>query len=277
MITRSIQALSIAPAIYDWLTITRYPRVLHVFDQACNLVNEQRKVLSIVTPTIGNGPFNIVVGEWILFSEHLQAESPVFILASQLHVGDLIIKTTYGTCWSPCPSWEKLHNQLENINRRITTLHVPPSQIPYTLRSGLVSALAKGDIALSKSIASQIAGVGMGLTPAGDDFLLGALYAIWIIHPLETAKQIANEVGNIAAPLTTSLSAAWLRSAGRGEAGISWHDFFSALVHHNPKQIRFTMDEILATGATSGSEALAGFISTFHSYVEMKNYRILPY
>ena len=271
---RSIHAISIAPAVYDWLAITRHPRVLHVFDQACNLVNEQREVLSVVTPTIGNGPFNIVVEEPILFSEHLRSESPVAILDSQLRVGNLTIKTKNGTCWSPCPDWELLHDRREDINRQITSFLVPASQIPQPLRFSLLSALAHVDISLSKSIASQIAGAGIGLTPAGDDFILGALYATWIIHPLEAARHIANEVVNTAAALTTSLSASWLQSAGRGEAGIRWHEFFSALVHNNPRQIRFTMDQILAIGATSGNEALAGFIDTFLSYTEMKNYRV---
>ena len=54
-------ALSIAPAARSWLMHTRRACVLHIFDRACNLINDRGKVLSVVAGEIGNGPFNIVV------------------------------------------------------------------------------------------------------------------------------------------------------------------------------------------------------------------------
>jgi len=268
---RFIRVLSITPAVHDWLANTRRPHILHVFDKACNLINEQRKVLSIVTPQIGNGPFNAVVADHILISENLRVESPVSILNDQLIIGEINISLSDAKCWSPCPDWQILHNNLDSIARQLAALPVPDVQLPNSLRSGFPLALVSRDISTSMSIASQLAGAGTGLTPAGDDYILGALYAAWIIYPMETAKVFGIEISNTAAPLTTSLSAAWLRSAGRGEAGIRWHKFFSALLHSNFTQIRYTMNQILATGATSGSDALAGFIGTFLAYLEMRN------
>jgi hypothetical protein len=49
--------LSLAPAVNTWLKDSRHPRILHIFDSACNLINESREVLSIVTPQIGRGNF----------------------------------------------------------------------------------------------------------------------------------------------------------------------------------------------------------------------------
>jgi len=89
------------------------------------------------------------------------------------------------------------------------------------------------------------------------------LLAAWIIHPLEVANVLAKEITNIAAPLTTSLSAAWLRSAGRGEAGALWHHFFDALVSSDLVQIQNAMDKILEVGETSGADALSGFVGAF--------------
>ena len=114
-------------------------------------------------------------------------------------------------------------------------------------------------------------GLGMGLTPAGDDFLMGALYAAWIIHPSALASRLAQEIANVAAPLTTSLSAAWLRSAGRGEAGILWHEFFDALLvarTGSPACLQKAMENICAVGETSGADALAGFLSAFLTWGE---------
>jgi hypothetical protein len=103
--------------------------------------------------------------------------------------------------------------------------------------------------------------MGAGITQAGDYFLMGAIYAAWIVHAPEIASVLAQEIANTAAPLTTSLSAAWLRSAGRGEAGSLWHQFFDHLISSEPVQIQNAMDEILAVGETSGADALVGFLS----------------
>jgi len=119
------------------------------------------------------------------------------------------------------------------------------------------------DLVTTLATAKQLAGLGQGLTPAGDDFILGAILAAWILHSRKVAKHLAEEITNVAAPLTTSLSAAWLRSAGRGEAGIRWHEFFESLISGDPASIQKAMDKILADGETSGVDALAGFISVF--------------
>jgi len=58
---QSINALSLAPDVRNWLANSRQPCILHVFDHACNLISERREVLSIVTPQIRNGPFNLIV------------------------------------------------------------------------------------------------------------------------------------------------------------------------------------------------------------------------
>ena len=97
---------------------------------------------------------------------------------------------------------------------------------------------------------------------------MGAIYAAWIVHPPEIASILAQEISNTAAPLTTSLSVAWLRSAGKGEAGILWHEFFDALLSTNTSRVQETMKSILAVGETSGADALAGFCSVFASWTE---------
>jgi len=269
-VMRSIRSLSVTPEVNDWLANTRHPGILHVFDQACNLVNEEKRVLSIVTTEIGNGPFNLVVENRGLFSEKIQFGSPVSISGARLSIGDLTFSTRDAKRWSPGPNWKKLHDSRSGIQSQCAALTMPNSELSDALRRSLTFAFASGDLSASMAIASKLAGLGYGLTPAGDDFILGALYAMLIIHPQEVVNQLVNEIVSTAAPLTTTLSAAWLRAAGRGEAGPAWHEFFSALLHANSVQIQFTMNKLLATGASSGAEALAGFIGTFISYAEVE-------
>src|SRR5687767_7094412 len=105
---QSIHALSFAPDVNNWLTNSRHSRVLHIFDRACNLINEHGDVLSLVTMQIGNGPFHIVINDNVLFSEHLNLQSPISNSANQLHLGDLNIHTAGAKLWNPQPDWQKL-------------------------------------------------------------------------------------------------------------------------------------------------------------------------
>jgi len=267
---QSINALTLTPDVNDWLLNSRDPRILHVFDHACNLINERREVLSIVTPEIGNGPFNLVVEDEILFSEHLYIESSIAVSDNQLTLADLTIDTNNAILWPPRPNWEVLHAKRGNILTQIASLPITNNQplLPNSLVSTLSSALANADLPSSLTAAKQLAGLGQGLTPAGDDFILGAVYAAWIIHPLEMGSVFAQEISNTAVPLTTSLSAAWLKSAGKGEAGILWHEFFDALIASDGARIQEAMEKILAMGETSGADALAGFIGAFVAWME---------
>jgi len=162
-----------------------------------------------------------------------------------------------------------LHAKRDVILNQLTSLPITAYQIllPYSLISDLSLALANANLPPSLVAAKKLAGLGQGLTPAGDDFILGAVLAAWIIHPPEVASVIAEEITNVVAPLTTSLSAAWLRSAGRGEAGILWHNFFDALL--DPiSDLQAPTDKILSVGETSGADALAGFFGVMSAFKE---------
>jgi hypothetical protein len=259
-----INALSLTANVNIWLANSRHLRILHVFDHACNLINERREILSIVTPQIGNGPFNLVVEDHVLFPEYINIESPVSIVSNQIMLSDRAIHTTNAKLWNARPDWEKLHVHRDNILNQLMKFSITDGAFSTSLFSALVNA----DLSTSITAAKQLAGLGQGLTPAGDDFLLGAIYAAWIIHPPEICGMLANAIAATAAPLTTSLSAAWLRSAGKGEAGILWHQFFDVLISANPARIQEAMDKILAVGETSGADAMAGFIGLFMCWGE---------
>ncbi len=261
---QSINALSLAPDGKDWLANSSHPRILHVFDHACNLINERREVLSIVTPQIGNGPFNLVIEDDVLLPDHLTLESPIFVSAHRLILGNLTLCTADVRLWSPRPDWDVLHAHQDAILNQLTQLPMindPPS-LPTSLLSAFSAYIATADLSASLIATQKLAGLGMGLTPAGDDFILGAVLAAWIIHPTEVASVLAKEVTKTAAPLTTSLSAAWLRSAGEGAAGILWHEIFEALIFSDSARIQDAFGRILAIGETSGADAMAGFLGT---------------
>jgi len=266
-----LSTLSLAPRVNDWWANSRQPHILHVFDNVCNLVNESREILSIVTPQIGNGPFNLVVENNVLFSKYITLESPTAIFENQLTLEGLTVDVCDAKLWNPRPAWEKLYLNRESVLTQLSSMSIVSDQplLPYSLISSFSSALVDANISSAINITSRLAGLGQGLTPAGDDFIMGAIYAAWIIHPSQVARILAKEITNTAAPLTTSLSAEWLRSAGRGEAGITWHEFFEALISADPIHVQEAIDKILAVGETSGADAMAGFMSIFISSTDI--------
>lgn len=264
-----IEAISLTKVILDWLADSHRPRVLHVFDHACNLINERREVLSVVTPQIGNGPFNLVIPDGLFFTEYLDAHSTVFIEKNKLCIDDVVIQIGYTNEWSPRPNWENLYAQRVEITKRASQIPIPHSQFSSRNPQTAVfsNALAASDVSSAKSIASKLSGLGSGLTPSGDDFILGALYASWIIHPPERMQTLANEIAETAAPSTTSLSAAWLRSAGRGEAGMLWHELFNILLLPHA-DLQPPISKLSSVGETSGADALAGFFRVISAFKE---------
>jgi hypothetical protein len=259
---------------------SRQACILHIFDRACNLINERREVLSIVAPQIGNGPFNLVLANDIHFSDALEIESSIVISADHLVLGTLSIHTASATLWNPRPDWERLRAEKAHLSRPLSQLQATSAHIEYpvtasvkhtdlsSLVSGLSSALAHADLSSIRKFASRLAGLGMGLTPAGDDVLMGAMYAVWITHGPEVGRVLLQEIVNTAAPLTTSLSAAWLRAAGRGEAGVLWHELLNALLSDDQARGREAVESLLGVGETSGADALAGFLGTFQRAVD---------
>ena len=115
-----------------------------------------------------------------------------------------------------------------------------------------------GDTGQLRAGAARLAGLGGGLTPSGDDFVTGVMLWGWLAHP--EPSSFCQTLAQIAAPRTTTLSAAFLRAAARGECSAPWHALLAALNTGQDSEIMTAVQEILAHGATSGADSLAGFL-----------------
>jgi hypothetical protein len=121
-------------------------------------------------------------------------------------------------------------------------------------------AAARADDATALADAARaIAGLGPGSTPAGDDFLAGAMLRAHLSGPHPEAFCAA--VVEAAAPLTVSLSAAYLRASAAGECSRAWHRLIEALVAPGQAGLEQATLALLSQGASSGADALAGWLS----------------
>jgi hypothetical protein len=234
----------------------RSARILHLFDEVCNLVNEQGDMLSLVTPSVGPGPFTLVVDAG--FTAVLDINQPVQVKDGQLTIGPLRLDTRRATLWQPRPFWSRLRQYgdcgtgdwrlvlSEAEVLEITCL----TEMEVYLRQ-LLLGIQLADEQQIRIGAAALAGRGPGLTPLGDDVLLGVLYGLWVWQPRREWLELIVET---AVPLTTTLSAAFLRAAAAGEAVWQWH----GLVNGRAQAI----DDILSIGHTSGAAAWTGFTQT---------------
>lgn len=136
----------------------------------------------------------------------------------------------------------------------------PRSVVSAAARSGAESLRAGwlGALSQLQAGAVQLAGLGSGLTPAGDDFLAGLMLWAWLAHP--EPRQVCRIVAAAAAPRTTRLSAAFLWAAAKGECGAPWHRLLAALQDSDKSALVVAVRDMLARGSTSGADTLAGFL-----------------
>lgn len=275
-------ALVIAPAAQDWLARTTQADVLNTFERACNLANQERAVLSLITPELSMTPCAVKVD--LRSVERLTPNTPVSVQDDQLVIGDLRIVTGSARLWDSRPRWKAVRQALKDsaewlerwaqmalaIGRPGSLLELALSPSPNE-RGGMGMRVSAGAATLLHGFAARsverategaalLAGLGGGLTPAGDDFLVGAMLAAWAGRFGEGAEQLCAPIAETAAPLTTTLSVAYLRAAARGECTEHWHRLFNALSLNDATGMQQAIRDLLAVGHTSGADALAGFL-----------------
>ncbi len=279
-----LRALSIAPAARHWLNSTQEARVLYSFEAVVNLVNQDAHVLSLVDERIGNGPFSILLEE---LPAGVHAESRLLVFENGLWLDDWLIDADEAPLWQPVPDWASLHTApalVQQAASEISALlatHAPtdslarlvlaaagdstlPARIQQLAEQNiplLLAGVQAHDNAKMTEAARKLAGVGPGLTPAGDDLLLGAMYGLWATQPPASALQSAETIATVAVERTHALSAAWLAAGSRGEAAAPWHQLVAAIGAGDSAAVQTAALRILPTGHTSGADALAGFMA----------------
>jgi len=264
-------------------------RVLAVFDHACDLLTADGEVIGLVLPAVGEGPLNVVVENSPGLFDGLQAGMAARLTSLTIVVGRLRVDLTGVTVWEPQPNWSALRARRAAIEARLPTVRdlalertagesllalLADPSITTSDRHDAVLARAReglgllrrgweGDLGALQEGVARLAGLGGGLTPAGDDFLTGMMLWAWLAHP--DPASFCRAVAEAAAPLTTMLSAAFLWVAAAGECSVSWHRLLAALAGGDETAILPAIEEVLSHGATSGADALAGFLSgCFH-------------
>lgn len=275
-----------------------------VFAEACNLIAEDGALVSLVAPTIGNAPLNAVVGQMQLLAV-LEKGDSVSGDGCFLRLGPgWRLDLRRATSWDPMlpyrvlARWPQVVRQNLAQLRTLFPLEAPPASLAAApayhtqgafgsrpaialiqsqaqgLIDGLLNAYRKGNLPWIEAFARRLAGLGPGLTPAGDDWLGGWLLGLRASSALAVdpdqqsslpLESVAEAVMRGAAGQTTALSLAMLQAAADGQAPEPWHDLIHALANADPVPMREASSQVLRHGATSGADALAGFLAALEA------------
>lgn len=255
-------------------------RVFSTHTHACNLLTDRGDLVALVSVQHGNGPFHIVVPPALLAQRQIgevgryQSDKLIFE-KQQLELGT-------AAPWQPYLT----PIRMPDIASFFTWLHETTSEYPVSplfsskdastsaLRSraaaglgALIHGLQQTNLDAVNKGGKALIGLGPGLTPAGDDFLVGFLAGLTLGSLATTVPapflSELNAIIDKAADQTTRLSGAWLRCATRGQFGETWHNLAHALQSGQRQKIEQAAHHILSTGATSGVDAMTGLLRTW--------------
>ena len=271
--TQAVPARSVGSTIAGALAIPSSGAVAAVFSRSCYL-DLNGRIFALVAPELLRGPLNVVVAPPERFAfEQLPAGAAVRLRPPTLTIAggptvDLAQAERWDAGLPPLvpAAGARLRQGMERIKEVLAGAPVEslahPAFRPARAAEGmdaLHSGLRARNSAAVAAGVQCLAGLGLGLTPSGDDLLTGALVAIALLRPPHAAS-VRGAVLEGTRGRTTRISRAYLEAAARGEAGEAWHLLALRLDEGPDEEITTAAARVLAFGETSGADLLVGFL-----------------
>jgi len=254
-----------------------FDAVVHgVYKRACNLLVGDSLVV-LATCESPDGPASVRLGgkgaidlrAWFRVGEAIRRESDR--LASLLVRIDL----HHAKTWTPLRPAAHAAASSSLVNRILARTRLASrrsDQASVLHREGGVScsrlerACRNCDLPAAACEVSRLIGWGEGLTPAGDDFLVGLLAALHALVGRDGERRaFLDDLAAIvarAASRTTPLAAHYLRLASSRHFNADVHDLRDALLTDpDASPLQHVLDAVLSRGATSGADLLTGMLA----------------
>ncbi|MDA3871591.1 MAG: DUF2877 domain-containing protein [Candidatus Marinimicrobia bacterium] len=238
---------------------------------------KDREIISLVSAKIGRGPNNVVLNNLPIF-----AQQTVIISNTSLSIGNAILQINkVKTKFIKDIFIKDITSLLSGIE--ILSDFISDKMSPKSLGSLLFSPnesylqttfekaflthakQAVQDISLEKlpAITKKMKGLGFGLTPSGDDFNCGILYALNYLNEIGNGNYseiieecYSNSIGN------NLISNAFLKYAYLNQFYENFYKLLKALKQNKQNTISHCAKKVINSGHTSGADMLTGFILT---------------
>lgn len=266
--------------------------VVHsVFQRSCNLLIGE-KLIGIVANSLGNNPYSLVVSD-DFFAQDLEPGMAVKIEEKQVRIGsELVIRIDQAKIWNPELHFKiseahqiylKLEELLQKQKTQKSLLRIVRNKsgeflfddeyeqkiaLKYLRFLKLFFAQEQNQQKLLEA-ASNLVGLGIGLTPSGDDFLAGIVGAFHCFaQPTRLDFVLCNA---IATSKTTAISNAILSAALRGWFCEKISELLLSLQSRRSDNnlLQNKLENVYEIGHSSGSDTLAGI------YVALRNISLM--
>jgi len=186
---------------------------------------------------IGRGPLNVIVDG-----------------TGPMPAADTVVTVDCASAmlWAPSPEPMEIPSIPEKLRGKFDRAwrHNQPAQ-------AFLAWLAGGAQGPATRAANALIGLGPGLTPAGDDFVGGALIALRASGRAALANRVSAWALALAEEGTGKISRAHLRCAAEGEGHEALHELLSAL-QKGKQDIDHALAALARIGHSSGLDAAAG-------------------
>ena len=273
MLENSINAIPTLKARYIGKpllqSLTKNPftgSVVGIYQDFCNILGNDGRMITIAISPIGKSPFSVLIERQDLTTSII---AKMNVRADQygINLSDKIfISLDNAETWDPkmlqFPQTFRLKASIAELLFDSTQWFEPTFR--NTNDKYVIDKLISGADELQHALVNRhpikrsvtyLAGLGFGLTPSGDDYLLGVMASLWITK----STHFLDEIARLSIQKTTSLSAAYLMAASKGDFAECWHDLAQAVLYQDPKALRDSISEFIQIGASSGRDALVGF------------------
>lgn len=264
-----------------------------VYRRACNIATDTGGLVTLLAQDVGNLPHGIscVLPVPENFQRLFAPGQEVIMGQAELQIpaARIIVDLSGASEWRcPLPS---VSVQSEATQRTLTGLRrilqnhpstggfapllvgtePPSSAFDLALQRRLARALPalqeaanQSDPAAAVQALAQLIGLGPGLTPSGDDFIVGYLAALHSSRACEAGvglllTALAAPVERLAAG-TNLISRQFIRNALEGAFSEALGDLLSAIAHQDEARVLTFASQVLAMGHSSGADALAGLL-----------------
>ncbi len=252
-------------------------QIASVFQKTLHIIGPGDTLLHLQAGPLLVSPFSLRVSEplaMIIKAGSLAEGMPVRKEGACIEVPGglrlLIGKVRY-YC-SPVVTPGRVDPEVLAIAKRILRLEGHPGgfdTLPGTraIAAEIQKALAERDADRLLSAARGIIGLGPGLTPSGDDFLVGCLKALWLLagRAPELRRMIDCLRPDLAPGLgdrTTRVGAEFIRHALNGQfAEVLDRAAHALLVPTTPEATASAVSRLVAQGETSGTDTTRGLLA----------------
>ncbi len=284
-------AKSVASDLIDTLTSKAVEGIVHsVFDHACNIQLDKNRLVTLISSKLPNYPsaikLDIAEGRK-LRSFGFKVGMKAVVNKDEIEIPGICIsiKLSGAKIWDSSPLFLRSKISEEMLNENIEKIR------DLTLKCGKIDGVAsildenKADNnyknfiinsvrRLAKGISNfdykeiteaskRLIGLGPGLTPAADDFLLGILASLYYVgyyfgNRLENLKKIAGFIINNLSGRTTLISEIMLGNGMKARFSEPIKDLMLSVIHNTSVQDKCI--NLLKIGGTSGSDCAAGIV-----------------